>query len=160
MKKYILLSIAVCFTLQAACSVLAETKEEVIQAVNQAAQILEQEGEAGLPKVKDIRFGDNNYVFVNDFDGNTLMHIKEHLIGKNLISLKDDTGKRFFADFTSMAQSSEAEKDGFTYCNGEGWVSYRWPKPDQKEFSPKSSYIKGCLMGDKNVYVGAGIYEE
>jgi signal transduction histidine kinase len=100
-----------------------------------------------------------NYVFVNDFEARTLMHIKPHLIGKVLIALKDDTGKRFFMDFTKKAQSSQATKNGKTYYNGSGWVSYRWPKPGEKSFSPKVTYIKGCLMGDKNVYVGAGYYE-
>lgn len=134
-------------------------KEDVIKTVNEAVSILESEGRAGLEKVGKIRFCDNNYVFVNDFKGKTLMHILPHLVGKVLIALKDDTGKRFFADFTKMAQSSQTNKDGNTYYNGSGWVSYRWPKPGKKDFSPKISYIRGCLMDGENVYVGAGIYE-
>lgn len=135
------------------------TKDKVEKAVGEAVAILEKEGKAGLEKVGKIRFGNNNYVFVNDLSGKTLMHIKPHLIGKVLIGLKDDTGKRFFADFTKVAKSSQTTKNGTTVYNGSGWASYRWPKPGEKEFSPKVSYIKGCLMGDKNVYVGAGIYE-
>ncbi len=135
------------------------TKDEVVKAVDEAVAILENNGEPGLEEVGKIRFCNGNYVFVNDFKGKTLMHIKPHLIGKVLIALKDDTGKRFFADFTEMAQSSQAKKGGKEYYNGSGWVSYRWPKPGEEEFSPKISYIKGCLMGQKNVYVGAGIYE-
>ena len=111
------------------------TKEDVIKAVDEAVAILEKKG------------------------ARTLMHIKPHLIGKVLIALKDDTGKRFFMDFTKKAQTSEATKNGKTYYNGSGWVSYRWPKPGEKSFSPKVTYIKGCLMEDKNVYVGAGYYE-
>ena len=135
------------------------TKEETIKAAEEAVAILEKEGEAGLEKVGGIRFCNGNYVFVNDFEARTLMHIKPHLIGKVLIALKDDTGKRFFMDFTKKAQSSHATKNGKTYCNGSGWVSYRWTKPGEKSFSPKVTYIKSCLMGDKNVYVGAGYYE-
>ncbi|MFZ1984243.1 MAG: cache domain-containing protein, partial [Desulfatitalea sp.] len=92
--------------------------------------------------------------------GKTLMHIKAELIGKVLIGLKDDTGKRFFADFTEKTQAGQATKNGITYFNGAGWVDYRWPKPGEQAFSPKSSYVKGCLMGQENVYVGAGIYTE
>ncbi len=135
------------------------SRAEVENAVKQAVAILEAEGEAGLEKVGEIRFGDGNYVFVNDFAGTTLMHIRPHLIGKVLIALKDDTGKRFFADFTLVAVSSQTTSGGITYYNGSGWVDYRWPKPDEEAFSPKVSFIQGCLMGDKNVYVGAGIYE-
>ncbi len=139
----------------------AETcsKDEVIKAVDQAVEILETEGEAGLEKVGKILFCNDNYVFVNDFSGKTLMHPKAHLIGKVLIGLKDDTGKRFFADFTKMAQTGKTEVNGKVIYNGKGWVSYRWPKPGEKSFSPKISYIRGCMMGDENVYVGAGIYE-
>ena len=135
------------------------TRDMVMAAVDEAVAILEKEGEAGLEKVGKIRFCDGNYVFVNDLKGKTLMHIKPHLIGKVLISLKDDTGKRFFAEFTKAAKQNEAESNGTKYYNGSGWVKYRWPKPGKKEFSPKVSYIRGCLMGDTNVYVGAGFYE-
>lgn len=135
-------------------------KATVKAAVDQAVEIIEQEGQAGLEKVGAIRFCDGNYVFVNDLKGKTLMHIKPTLIGKVLIGLKDDTGKRFFADFSEVAKAGKATKNGVAYYNGEGWVDYRWPKPGEKEFSGKTSYIKGCLMGDESVYVGAGIYLE
>lgn len=134
------------------------TKEAVVQAVDQAVSILEAQGAGGLDQVGAIRFCDNNYVFVNDLKGKTLMHIKSSLIGRVLIALKDDTGKRFFADFSEVAKSSQTTKEDTTYYNGSGWVDYRWPKPGGESFYPKTSYIKGCLMGNQSVYVGAGIY--
>ena len=162
MKKTVC-SFMVLFTAVMFSSVLfaadKDTKDDVIKAVDEAVAILEKDGNAGLEKVGKIRFGDGNYVFVNDLNGKTLMHIKPHLIGKVLIGLKDDTGKRFFADFTKVAKSSQTTVNGMTVYNGSGWVSYRWPLPGEKKFSPKISYIKGCLMGNENVYVGAGIYE-
>lgn len=162
MKKTVFLImamlIAVLFSLNLYAGTPA-TKGEVEKAVEEAVTILEKEGEAGLEKVGKIRFGAGNYVFVNDLNGKTLMHIKSHLIGKVLIGLKDDTGKRFFAAFTKVAKSSQTTENNKTVYNGSGWASYRWPKPGEKDFSPKISYIKGCLMGHKNVYVGAGIYE-
>lgn len=135
------------------------SKADVENAVNQAVAILEKDGPAGLSTVGTLGFCGENYVFVNDLEGKTLMHKMTHLIGKVLIGLKDDTGKRFFADFTKAAQASQETKDGKTVYTGSGWVSYRWPKPGEKTFSPKVTYIKACMMGDKNVYVGAGIYE-
>jgi len=134
-------------------------KDDVVAAVDKAVAIIEKEGRVGLEKIGELRFCGNNYVFVNDLKGTTLMHIKDHLIGKNLIGLKDDTGKRFFADFTAVVKGSEKSSNGVTYYDGNGWVSYRWPKPGEKDFSPKVTYIKGCLMGSENVYVGAGIYQ-
>jgi signal transduction histidine kinase len=162
MRKTILLTMALFVAVLIPLTLYAGTagtRDDVEKAVKQAVAILEKEGLAGLEKVGQIRFGDGNYVFVNDLTGKTLMHIKPHLIGKVLIGLKDDTGKRFFADFTKVAKSSQSTVDGKTVYNGSGWASYRWPKPGEEKFSPKVSYIEGCRMGSKNVYVGAGIYE-
>jgi len=139
---------------QSAC-----TKEDVVKSVDEAVAILEKEGEAGLAKVGAIRFCGDNYLFVNDLNAKTLMHAQAHLIGKVLIGLKDDTGKMFFSDFTNTVKSAEATKDGKTYFGGSGWVSYRWPKPGEKAFSPKVTFVKGCMMGGENVYVGGGYYE-
>lgn len=135
------------------------SRADVETAVNEAVATLETDGQAGLAKVGAMSFCGENYVFVNDLDGKTLMHKMSHLIGKVLIGLKDDKGKRFFADFTKAAQSSQKTLDGKAVYTGSGWVSYRWPKPGEKTFSPKVTYIKACMMGDENVYVGAGIYE-
>jgi signal transduction histidine kinase len=135
------------------------TKEQVVEAVNEAATLLETKGEAGLANVGKLRFCDGNYVFVNDFKGINLMHIRTHLIGKKLSGLRDDKGKRFFVEFATMAKTSMNSKMGERYYNGTGWVEYRWPKPGEKTFSPKLTYIRGCLMGKKNVYLGAGIYQ-
>jgi signal transduction histidine kinase len=134
------------------------SKEAVKAAVDEAIEILEKEGASGLDKIGAIRFCDGNYVFVNDLKGKTLMHMKSALIGKVLIGLKDDTGKRFFADFTEAAKTSKSTRNDVAYYNGAGWVDYRWPKPGEKTFSAKTSYIRGCLMGTENVYVGAGMY--
>lgn len=136
------------------------TKDDVMQIVNQAASILEQEGEAGLAKVGELRFCGDNYVFVNTMDGVTVMHIHEHLIGRNLLHLRDDTGKHFFSDFADTARTQTSERDGKEYYSGTGWVRYRWPRPGEQEFTPKVTYIRGVLMGDVNVYVGAGIDDD
>lgn len=162
LKRVFVVSALLCFILGPMVA-WAETpcnKEAVKAAVDEAVEILEQEGTAGLEKIGAMRFCGNNYVFVNDLKGKTRMHMKTALIGKVLIGLKDDTGKRFFADFTEAAKASKATRNGVDYYNGAGWVDYRWPKPGEKTFSAKTSYIKGCLMGDENVYVGAGIYVE
>jgi methyl-accepting chemotaxis protein len=135
------------------------SRDDVTKAVDEAVQILETQGADGLQQVGDMRFCGDNYVFVNNLKGKTLMHAKASLIGKVLIGLKDDQGKRFFADFTEVTKKSQGTNDGASYYNGAGWVEYRWPKPGEKTFSPKLSYIRGCLMGGENVYVGAGIYK-
>ncbi len=137
-----------------------DQRTEVVEIVNQAAAMLEQEGEAGLETVGAVRFAGDNYLFVNTLDGVTLVHLQQHLIGRSLLNLRDDTGKYFFQDFAETVKTQESEKDGVTYYSGSGWVRYRWPRPGEDTFVPKITYVRGVLMGDRNVYVGAGIDDE
>ena len=147
----ILTTIFVMFAFSVA-PVMAQTcaEADVMKAVNDAVAILEAKGEAGLAEVSAMKFCGDNYVFVNDMGGKTLAHAMPHLIGKVLIELKDDTGKRFFAEFAQIALSDK----------GEGWSEYRWTKPgeDKAKFFPKKSFIKKAKMGDQAVYAGAGVY--
>ncbi|MFZ1983847.1 MAG: hypothetical protein WAU91_05490, partial [Desulfatitalea sp.] len=64
------------YTQTAAFAAETCSKEAVVRAVEQAIQILEKEGPAGLEKVGAIRFCGDNYLFVNVLKGKTLMHIK------------------------------------------------------------------------------------
>ena len=41
---------------------------------------------------------------------------------------------------------------------GEGWVPYSWPKPGQKDSSPKVSYVI-LVKGDQGYVVGSGMYD-
>jgi signal transduction histidine kinase len=137
------------------------TKADLEKAVNEIASMLEKEGRAGLAKIAEYRFCGNNYVWVGDMNATVIAHgCMPHLVGKCLIALKDDTGKKFFAEIVSLVKSSTATKNGKTYYNGEGWVDYRWPKAGEKTFSNKVTYNRGCLMGDENVFVNAGFYTD
>ena len=73
--------------------------------------------------------------------------IKPGLIGKNLMAAKDLNGKTFFAEFVNKAKNE-----------GEGWVSYMWPKPGEKKPSPKVTYVE--KVPGENVAMLAGIYEK
>lgn len=124
------------------------SREDVMYEIELAVSILETKGEAGLNEVGKIRFCEDNYIFVTDLEGVCLMHISPQLIGKSLRHLKDDRGKYFFAEFKKVAKNY-----------GCGWVDYRWPAPGTTSpFLDKTSYIKACKMGDKDIYVGASIY--
>ncbi|MBF0442594.1 MAG: cache domain-containing protein, partial [Oligoflexales bacterium] len=86
----------------------------------------------------------DSYVFIIDMEGLTLAHPdRKDLVGKKLIDLKDTNGMFFIKKFIEVAK----EKN-------EGWVTYMWPKPGQKNSSKKSTFVKkaGTLI------VGAGIY--
>ncbi len=100
----------------------------------QAGKISEKDAKKeALKAIGELRYGKDGYFWVNDYDGNMVMHpIKPSLNGKNLLSLKDPTGKKFFADFVNIAKEK-----------GEGFERYMWPKPGEEQPSPKLSFVKG-----------------
>ncbi len=119
-----------------------------------AAELIEKEGRDAFAKIKDpngeFRFGDGKgYIWIQNLDGIMVMHpIASHLDGKGLYNLQDEDGVYFFMAFNEMAEEY-----------GAGWVGYRWPKPGQKESSPKISYVKLAEHGDESFVVGAGMYD-
>jgi signal transduction histidine kinase len=82
-----------------------------------------------------------------DMEGKMVAHpMSPNLIGKNLIDMKDKSGKPFFKEFVEVAKDK-----------GEGWVEYMWPKPGEEAPSEKISYI--YKVPGKDLMVGAGVYK-
>ncbi len=129
------------------------TVKMIIEKVDAAAKMIEAEGiEAGFKKLqgKDSEFiFAGTYIWVHDMKGVMRMHpIKYKLNGKNILGLKDKTGKLFFGEMNKVAREK-----------GAGWISYMWPKPGQKDASKKVSYVKLCKVGDDELVLGCGVYD-
>jgi len=128
------------------------TKDECIEKAKAAAQLLQEKGmEAALEKVNDKTgpfVWKNSYVFCIDLEKqcNIAHPMTPALIGKNLMGAKDVNNKMFFAEFISVAKTQ-----------GEGWVSYMWPKPGETTPSLKSTFV--YRVPGQNVAMLAGIYE-
>lgn len=67
----------------------------------------------------------------------------EKLAGKNLINLKDQSGKEFIKEFVAVANG-----------NGEGWVDYDWAHPQTKKVEGKSTLFKRVAGTNYAVAVG------
>ncbi len=97
--------------------------------------------------VGSIRYGDNDYFWINDLAPKMVMHpFKPELVGKDLSAVKDPNGKFLFNDMVSLAKQS-----------GGGVVDYYWPKPGADAPVAKVSYIQhfepwGWIIGT-GVYV-------
>ena len=65
------------------------------------------------------------------------------LIGKNLITLKDQDGKFLVREMRDIAKTK-----------GSGWFDYKWPNPLNSKIEDKTSYVE--KMGD--YWVGVGVY--
>jgi len=99
-----------------------------------------------LENLKNIRYGENDYIWINDLDTVMVMHpIKPELNGKNLADDKDPNGKRIFTEFVSIAKEK-----------GQGDTEYFWPKPGAAKPVLKISYVK--LFKQWGWVIGSGIY--
>jgi signal transduction histidine kinase len=84
------------------------------------------------------------YPFVYDLNGLAVAHgARPALIGKNLISIKDQNGTYIIQEMIAVAKGP-----------GNGWVDYKWPNPITNKIEDKSSYVE--RMGD--YFVGVGVY--
>ena len=156
MKRLMVLFLVVGLVISGASFALAEalTLDLVKQKVLDAAKLLEAEGDAAIPKIKDekgaFRFADGEgYIWIHDMDGKMIMHpVKPALDGQNVLSMTDPNGFTLFAAMNDVAEN-----------NGQGWVAYKWPKPSQKDASDKVSFVKLVKKDGKSYVVGCGMYD-
>ena len=101
---------------------------------------------AALAALKDLRYGDGDYFWVNDMHPTMLMHpMKPKLVGADLSGMKDPDGKLLFMAMTQVVRQ-----------NGAGFVDYQWPKPGAERPVPKVSYVRG--FEPWGWVIGSGIY--
>ena len=102
--------------------------------------------QAALAALRTLRYGENEYFFINDMHSRMLMHpIKPELEGKDMSGFKDPDGKRFFAEFSETVRKQ-----------GKGFIDYKWPKPGKAEPVMKISYVEGFQPW--GWIIGSGIY--
>ena len=156
MKKSIIatiISISICcLFFSIAIAQETATKEECISKAKEAAQFYLDNGLEETIKVINDKNGPfvwkNSYVFFVDMEkkANIANPMNKVLIGKNMMGLKDATGKTFAAEFIEVASTK-----------GEGWVTYSWPKPGEKKPSPKITYV--YKIPGQNLLMAAGIHQ-
>lgn len=143
---------------------LLEKKRETIQAIVASATSImdrhakmEQEGlvsreeaqKTALVEMRALRYGVGNldYLWITDLEPKMIMHpYFPELEGTNLDNYADPMGKLLFVEAVEIANAE-----------GNGYISYMWPKQDNKEESlPKLSYVR--LFEPWKWVVGSGIY--
>ena len=114
-------------------------------ALFQGGELTEEEAKLNvLNIIKEYRYNEVEYFWINDMNGLMLMHpINEALNGTDVTTLKDPDGKFLFKDMIEVV----AQK-------GEGIVRYQWPKPGSEAPQPKISFVKG--FPEWNWVVGTG----
>ena len=126
-------------------SMVDDRRQELRQLVQSAASIVAAQqvraakGEIGEDEAKTLakdalrmmRYGKNDYFFVNDEQDNQIMHpLRPDLEGKNLSGLKDPDGVFFIRDMGEIARR-----------DGGGFVSFHWARTQDGPPIPKMSYV-------------------
>ncbi|HIJ86523.1 MAG TPA: hypothetical protein HPP97_02435 [Desulfuromonadales bacterium] len=131
------------------------TKEECIAMTKAASKMLEADKAAGIKEINNPKgkfVWKDSYVFLMDKSGKMLAHpfIPELMKKDTLLNEADKNQvkpKKIFAEFVDVA-----------FNNGEGWVDYKWPKPNKKVPSDKFTFIH--RVGWTDMLVGAGTYSK
>lgn len=101
---------------------------------------------AALQAIQAIRYNQTDYFWVNDMHPRMVMHpIKPELVGQDLSALEDPAGKRLFVEFVAVVEAQ-----------GQGFVTYLWPKPGHDEPVAKESFVVG--FAPWGWVVGTGVY--
>ena len=103
-----------------------------------------------LENIKEIRFGNNGYIYIIDYDTTYLSHIRPEFIGKKALENNDIIGVE-----KAISNMMEIAKNGFGY-----YTYVQTTKPDKNNTSSvtKISYVKG--FDDWNWLVGSGYYRD
>lgn len=86
------------------------------------------------------------YVMAYSHDGTCVGHgANAKLVGKNLINMKDASGKEIIKEFSKLSTTK-----------GAGWVEYEWAHPQTKKSEDKATYAKRIPGFDG--WLGVGVY--
>ncbi|MDD2055344.1 methyl-accepting chemotaxis protein [Pseudomonas putida] len=99
-----------------------------------------------LTAVRGLRYGENDYFWINDLKPVMIMHpANSKLEGQDLSAIRDPDGFALFNEMVSLAKSQ-----------GAGSIDYRWPKPGASTPVQKTSYIQ--LFEPWGWIIGSGVY--
>ena len=124
------------------------SNEEVVAMVKRVQDKFAKDGLAAtIAAVNDkatLEFHDRDmYPFIYDMQGVCVANgARPALVGKNLISVKDQDGKYLIQEMIAIAEGP-----------GSGWLSYKWPSPLTNKIEDRTAYIE--KMGE--YFVGVGI---
>ncbi|BCS88634.1 methyl-accepting chemotaxis protein [Pseudodesulfovibrio sediminis] len=97
-------------------------------------------------EIQKVRFGQSGYFFGYRTDGTCIAHgVKPSMIGQMRLNNKDVKGSMYIKEMMKKAR------------DGGGFVTYWFPKPGEKEPSPKLSYVQ-LVPGTSDLLLATGVY--
>lgn len=106
----------------------------------------EEAKEQALKRLVILKYGKTNYFWINNLDKIMVMHpVQPELVGRNLSGVLDAEGESVINLILNVIETQ-----------GEGVISYLWPKPNSEESELKMSYVK--LFPEWEWVIGSGVY--
>jgi len=104
--------------------------------------------EAARATLKSLRYGGEDYFWINDMHPTMVMHpTNPKLDGTDISQNVDADGVRMFQKMVDVVRA-----------DGAGFVAYQWNKPGQEQASPKISFVKG--FAPWGWVIGSGVYTD
>ena len=157
-RKVILAASLAAFALPLAAAEAPEPEyqatRDLIAVVREAAELVASEGvETACARFRERGsrwFQGDDYVFVLDMDAVALCHpARPSLEGRNLMDLRDPKGRPIAQLLLRELESSE-----------QGWIHYLWPRPDERVFEWKTSYVRRARDPEgRELMVASGRYQ-
>ncbi|WMW25622.1 cupin domain-containing protein [Methanolobus sediminis] len=120
--------------------------------VNDAIALMDKQGTDTFDEFRQADskwFHDDTYLSIWTIDGiRTVYAPNVSSEGEDASGLKDYNGNPLGQLFIDTATSEE----------GEGWVTYQWPKPGETVPSMKYTFVKKASIGDQEYLVTSGFY--
>ena len=115
-------------------------------AQEKAGTLTREEAQAkAVEAIANMRFDNGNgYIFVYNWNGTAVSHVKKSIIGKSLWDVKDGQGRYLVRDLIDISKK------------GGGAYVYQWPKPGSDVDLDKHSWAEG--VADWQWMLGTGVY--
>lgn len=92
---------------------------------------LEQAKQIAAVQIRALRYGDNGYFWVDQYDGTNVVLLGNSVEGTNRLEAVDGNGNKYIREIIKVGQQS-----------GGGYTDYVYPKEGETVDSPKRSYSK------------------
>lgn len=122
-------------------------REAAVELVKKGYQFMKAHGRSSIVEAvndqtkREFRYGPLN-LFIYDFTGTPIAYGSNiALVGKNLIDLKDETGRYVVREIIEKARDE-----------GAGWLDFRW------RHSFFSMYVEAIDLGSEKFIIGTGVY--
>ncbi|MEJ8553184.1 methyl-accepting chemotaxis protein [Tepidibacter sp. Z1-5] len=108
---------------------------------------LEEAKKQGADIVRDVRYGEEGYFWIDTYDGENVVLLGKDVEGTNRINLQDTTGKYIIQEIISNGLKE-----------GGGYTDYLFPKKGEEKASPKRAYSRAFKQFEW--VIGTGNYTD